>query len=72
MDVSLLKKKKLDFCVETGDWNEWNDFYCEISHFSDNKAPQTLKQTAMYKTAHHFCHQQKTFNKVVRIQYNRK
>lgn len=32
----------------------WNDFLLRDYHFSDDKAPSTLKRTAMYTTAHLF------------------
>lgn len=32
----------------------WNDFLLRDYHFSDDKAPSTLKRTATYTTAHRF------------------
>lgn len=32
----------------------WNDFLLRDYHFSNDNAPSTLKQTAMYTTAHLF------------------
>lgn len=49
----------------------WNDFLLRDYHFSNDKAPSTLKQTAMYNDSTPFRHQRK-FNKAVWVRNNRK